>query len=86
MRWASPRLGAGKARGSSFSDETPLRAELFNSDQMEQHGKRLASAHRLLPGRVPEQLLSRLATNAGVPTRTCDQLTVARHRITPAGE
>ena len=44
MRWASPRLGAGKARGSSFSDETPLRAELFNSDQMEQHGKRLASA------------------------------------------
>ncbi len=80
---------AHAAPGPSFNDEPPLRAELFSSDQMEQHGKRLASAHRLLPGRVPDQLLSRLAANARVLTQTCDQLTkavVARHRITPAGE
>jgi cellobiose phosphorylase len=66
-----------------------MRAELFSSDQMEQHGERLAAAHRLLPGPLPEQLLPRLASNASVLSQTCDQLTksvVTRHRITPAGE
>jgi cellobiose phosphorylase len=56
---------------------------------MEQHGKRLASTHHQLPGRVPDRLLARLAANAHVLTQTCDQLTkavLARHRITPAGE
>jgi cellobiose phosphorylase len=66
-----------------------MRAELFSTDQMEQHGKRLAAMHRLSPGPAPEQLLSRLTANAGVLARTCDQLTevvAAKQRITPAGE
>lgn len=66
-----------------------MRAELFSIDQMEQHGVRLASAHRLMPGRVPDQLLSRLAANEGVLVEACDRLTAAvaaSHRITPAGE
>ncbi|MBI4756557.1 MAG: cyclic beta 1-2 glucan synthetase [Betaproteobacteria bacterium] len=56
---------------------------------MEQHGARLASAHRLTPGRVPDQLLSRLAANEDVLIETCKRLTAAvatSHRITPAGE
>jgi cellobiose phosphorylase len=66
-----------------------LRAQLFSADQMEQHGVRLASVHRLTPGRVPDQLLSRLAANESVLIETCNVLTTAvaaKHRITPAGE
>ena len=75
--------------GLAFNDEPPLRAELFSTEQMEQHGVRLASAHRLKPGRVPDQLLSRLDANEGVLIETCNRLTeavTANHRITPAGE
>ncbi len=77
------------AAGKAFSDEPPLRAELFSTDQMEQHGVRLASADRLARGRVPDQLLSRLAGNESVLIETCNLLTTAvaaKHRIEPAGE
>jgi hypothetical protein len=56
---------------------------------MEQHGVRLASVHRLTPGRVPDQLLSRLGANESVLIETCNVLTTAvaaKHHITPAGE
>ena len=82
-------MGGSDAAGGPFGDEPPLRAELFSTDQMEQHGVRLASTHRLTPGRVPDQLLSRLAANEGVLIATCNRLTAAvtaNHRITPAGE
>ncbi len=82
-------LGGSGAPGRPFNDEPPLRAELFSTDQMEQHGVRLASAHRVTPGRVPDQLLSRLAANEGVLIETRNRLTTAvtaNHRITPAGE
>ncbi len=82
-------LGGSGAAGSPFADEPPLRAELFSSDQMEQHGVRLASAHRLTSGPVPDQLLVRLAANEGVLIQTRNVLTAAvraKHRITPAGE
>jgi hypothetical protein len=46
--------------------EPPLRAELFSSDQMEQHGKTLAGQHRLQPGHAPDRLLARLAENEAV--------------------
>ncbi len=81
--------GASSARAVPLVDEPPLRAELFSTDQMEQHGARLASAHSVTSGRVPERLLARLAGNEGVLTETCDRLTTAvtaKHRITPAGE
>jgi cyclic beta-1,2-glucan synthetase len=85
----SAKLGRSGVPGRPFDDEPPLRAELFSTDQMEQHGVRLASTHRLMPGRVPDQLLSRLASNEGVLIGTCNLLTAtiaAKHRITPAGE
>jgi hypothetical protein len=72
-----------------FDDEPPLRAELFSADQMEQHGVRLGSAHRVRSGRVPDQLLSRLAANEGVLIATSRRLTsavAASDQITPAGE
>ena len=77
LRLTRPRVGRNSAPGQSFNDEPPLRAELFSSDQMEQHGLRLASAHRLTPGRVPDRLLARLAANEGVLTQTCHRLTTA---------
>jgi hypothetical protein len=82
-------LGGSGAAGEPFADEPPLRADLFSTDQMEHHGVGLASAHRLTPGRVPDQLLSRLAANERVLIETCSLLTtavMAKHRITPAGE
>ena len=83
------KLGGYVAPGGAFGGEPPLRAELFSTDQMEQHGARLASGHRVAPGPAPDQLLSRLAANEGVLIETCARLTAAiaaRHRITPAGE
>ncbi|MEZ5586504.1 MAG: glucoamylase family protein [Sedimenticolaceae bacterium] len=56
---------------------------------MEQHGARLASAHSVTPGRLPDRLLARLAANESVLAQTCDTLTAAvtaKHRITPAAE
>ncbi|MGF1614974.1 MAG: GH36-type glycosyl hydrolase domain-containing protein [Gammaproteobacteria bacterium] len=85
----SAPLGASGTPGRPGNDEPPLRAELFSADQMEQHGARLAAAHRVTPGRVPERLLARLAANEGVLIETYNQLTTAvaaNHGITPAGE
>ncbi|RCX32729.1 cellobiose phosphorylase [Thioalbus denitrificans] len=83
------RPGGGGAAVKPFTNEPALRAELFSIEQMEQHGVRLASAHRLAPGRLPDQLLSRLAANERVLIATCESLTTAvqaSRRITPAAE
>ncbi|MCX5886760.1 MAG: cyclic beta 1-2 glucan synthetase, partial [Proteobacteria bacterium] len=69
--------------------EPPLRAELFSSDQMKQHGKALAGSHKLSPGHAPDQLLTRLAENEGVLIGARNLLTEAvkaNRRIAPAGE
>ncbi|MBA4372090.1 MAG: hypothetical protein C0402_04440, partial [Thermodesulfovibrio sp.] len=69
--------------------EPPLRAELFSSDQMKQHGKTLAGLHKLNPEYPPDQLLTRLAENEGILTASrtllMEAITTDR-RITPAGE
>ncbi len=85
------RAYPGKRGGPErhYNEDPPLRAELFSADQMEQHGARLASIHRVTPDRLPDQLLSRLAANEDVLIETCNRLTSAvaqSHRITPAGE
>ncbi|MGA9031358.1 MAG: glucoamylase family protein [Sulfuricaulis sp.] len=80
----------GNRSASDYAgDEPPLRSELFSADQMEQHGKSLASSHTLTPRRAKNQLLTRLAENERVLTGACHVLTAAvtaNHRITPAGE
>ncbi len=90
QRSRRPVGGAGAGLpGRALHDDPPLRAELFSGDQMEQHGVRLASAHRVTAERLPDQLLSRLAENERVLIDTCRRLTAAvaaKQRITPAGE
>ena len=83
------RFGRADPLRKYADEEPPLRSELFSADQMEQHGKSLASAHRLTPGRVADQLLPRLAENERILAEVCDLLTAAvaaNRRITPAAE
>ncbi|MHB1687984.1 MAG: GH36-type glycosyl hydrolase domain-containing protein [Ignavibacteriaceae bacterium] len=72
------------------SGEPPLRSELFSADQMEQHGRTLASSHTLGSQRTPDRhLLSRLAENEIFLFEVHNLLTEtvkANHQITPAGE
>lgn len=71
------------------AEEAPLRAELYSADQMAQHGKALAAAHRLTAGHEPDRLLGRLAANENTLVGVCKLLTsasVEKRRITPAGE
>nr|WP_297358382.1 glucoamylase family protein [Thauera sp.] len=75
--------------GVSADAESPLRAELFSSEQMVQHGKALAATHALAPGLRPDQLLTRLAANEHALVDASQRLTAAateNRRITPAGE
>lgn len=80
--------GAGWPRSTAVTDP-PLRAELFSADQMALHGRVLASAHALAPGRAPDRLLERLAGNESALVGVCKLLTAEAaqgHRIAPAGE
>ena len=71
------------------NEEPPLRAELFNSDQLIQHGKFLAKSHQVKTGRTKEKLLKRLAKNEKILTEVRNLLTDAvkeKNLISPAGE
>ena len=73
----------------SYGDAPPLRSELFSADRMQQHGKTLASSHKLSPVGAPDRLLARLAENQDVLLGVRGLLTAAvktNRRITPAGE
>ncbi|MFA5353966.1 MAG: hypothetical protein WC291_07040, partial [Thermodesulfovibrionales bacterium] len=73
----------------SVVPEPTLRAELFSSEQMEQHGRTLAGLHKLSPEGAPDQLLERLAENEEVLTSTRSLLSEALTTdslITPAGD
>ena len=91
-RWLlalTARFEHAGARAKDADEEPPLRSELFSADQMEQHGKKLAVAHRLAPGRAPDRLLARLAENERILAEVCDLLTAAvtaNRRIAPAAE
>ena len=71
------------------SNELLLRSELFSAKQMQQHGKTIAGAHKLSPGRTSNQLLARMADNENVLFGVRNLLTKAvgdNHHITPAEE
>ncbi len=83
------RLRASGSPHEPADHEPPLRSELFSADQMEQHGRRLAGAHKVSPERPADRLLTRLAANEEILVKTCDLLTaavMANRRIAPAGE
>jgi cyclic beta-1,2-glucan synthetase len=84
-----PVIRNASLRSNDADDQTPLRAELFSVDQMEQHGKALAGAHVLSTSRARIRLLERLDENERVLIDTFDMLTAAvrsRLRIAPASE
>lgn len=47
----------------NFGDEEPFRSELYNSDQMDRHGKVVARSHKLRKRNTSDQLLKRLDDN-----------------------
>lgn len=49
-----------------YGSDQPLRSELFNSYQMNEHGKAIASKHQLLEKKSPDQLLKRLQSNDAI--------------------
>jgi len=83
------RFFASKSADRALKDDLPLRAELFSSQQMEQHGRILAHAHKLSSGRGNDYLLSRLPDNEAVIIDACNQQTEAiktGRQVTPAAE
>src|SRR5580704_166182 len=71
------------------NDEPPLRAELFNKEQLEQHARYIAGRHQANTWQARERLLKRLAKNEKILAEVRDLLTKAikdNHLITPAGE
>jgi cyclic beta-1,2-glucan synthetase len=90
--WPRRRPSRGSLRVPKFddsSDESPLRERLFNTEQMEEHGRRLAQVHRVRGKAKPDRLLARLSDNEEVIDRACAVLTDALasdRRLTPAGD
>ncbi len=85
QRGREARGDLNKAR----AEERALRAELFSAEQMEQHGRLLASRHRLSERSRADLLLKRLAENEAVLLQVGERLTAASHahqRVTPAAE
>ncbi|MBK8162925.1 MAG: cyclic beta 1-2 glucan synthetase [Gammaproteobacteria bacterium] len=84
VSWRSDRFSHNED-----DDQTPLRAELFSADQMEQRGKVLAGEHTLSKSDAPDRLLRRLDDNETILIETRSLLTTAvkeKLRIAPAGE
>ena len=46
-----------------YGKEEPFRSELYSSDQMNAHGRTIASGHQLMTTRPTDQLLKRLDDN-----------------------
>ncbi len=83
------RLGGYSPIHQETTDTTPLRAELFSVEQMEQHGKALAAEHGLSRFGMRNRLLNRLDENEEVLIASRNLLTIAvqaKSRIVPAGE
>jgi hypothetical protein len=75
-RWRSPR--------HTFTYESLLRSELYNADQMAEHGLRLAQQHRLSELPANDALLERLADNERMLSTSCTALAGALPSSRPA--
>ncbi len=53
----------GAANPWEHGNEEPFRSELYSSDQLNSHGKTIASSHQLQTTRTSDHLLKRLADN-----------------------
>ena len=73
----------------SYSNEEPLRAALFSTEQMEQFGRALAASHTLSSKAAKDHLLRRLADNETHLQNVRKLLTDSikrKDQVTPAGE
>jgi len=92
--WVRTVLRGARARDkgafdAAALDQTPLRAELYSVDQMEQHGRWLAGTHQISKSASHDRLLKRLDDNQTSLIESCSVLTAAvkaRLPIVPAGE
>ena len=78
-----------KDSDQSYSNEEPLRAELFNGEQLKRFGKTLAETHTLSKEPAKEYLLKRLESNEAILHSVRKLLTdsvKSNQLITPAGE
>ena len=78
-----------RATAKTSSAEEPLRSRLLSAEQMEQHGKALAQAHRVQEAAGSDLLLARLKSNEGVlddANTLLTRMVQDEVRITPAGE
>lgn len=85
LSWRRPRNEEWQLRRGA--DEQPLRAELYNVEQLERHAKALAASHQLARGISSDKLLPRLAENERLLVHAHDLVTAAaerNRRITPA--
>ena len=82
LRWQNLIARRSRPRTS----ESPLRAELFNSEQLQRHAVALAEQHELDPRTGPNRLLLRLADNEQMIIQAYDLLTSveAEGRSVPA--
>jgi len=83
------RLSGANGRAPQPTDEQPLRAELFNVDQLQRHAESLALSHRLATGRLADKLIPRLDENERILVEAHDLVTAAAkrsRRIAPAAE
>jgi cyclic beta-1,2-glucan synthetase len=72
-----------------YKEEQPLRAELYNVEQLGRHSRTLAASTHLASGRAPDRLISRLDENERILVYTYDLVTEAvkrKRRISPAAE
>jgi cyclic beta-1,2-glucan synthetase len=73
----------------NYSDEEPMREELFSYEQMERFGKTLATRHKLSTKPAKDHLLGRLENNEDTLQEVRKLLTDSikkNHQVTPAGE
>ena len=70
-----------KPSAAVATEEPPLRAELFSSDQMRQHGRNLAADHELHAGQLADRLLARLGRNCW--TKSSTKIRGRRDKSTP---
>jgi cyclic beta-1,2-glucan synthetase len=85
VRWQKWQDRRAYARAS----EPPLRAELFNGEQLRRHARVLAKQHQLALKHGPNRLLRRLADNAQVLIQAYDLVAGAEsddRRLAPASE
>ena len=71
------------------TEEEPLRAELYNAEQLARHARALAAAHHLVEGSAADKLISRLNENERILVDTYNLISDAarrKRRIAPAAE